>query len=104
MRLAGTREVRYAATPFQPHPFIPRKPVRAGPARLIPVKEMWSVDRSQRTFTNRRHLLRGGAALSGAAVVAAGLSPHTAMAQEASQSRPQQVLDRGKLVVGTGST
>jgi polar amino acid transport system substrate-binding protein len=65
---------------------------------------MWSVDRSQRTFTNRRHLLRGGAALSGAAVVAAGLSPHTALAQDAAQSRLQQVLDRGKLVVGTGAT
>jgi polar amino acid transport system substrate-binding protein len=65
---------------------------------------MWSVDRSQRTFTNRRHLLRGGAALSGAAVVAAGLSPHTALAQDAGQSRLQQVLDRGKLVVGTGAT
>ncbi len=62
------------------------------------------MDRSQRTFTNRRHLLKGGAALSGAAVVAAGLSPHTALAQEAGQSRLQQVLDRGKLVVGTGST
>ncbi|MDF3042734.1 MAG: hypothetical protein K0Q71_5440 [Thermomicrobiales bacterium] len=61
------------------------------------------MDKSQRTFTNRRHLLKGGAALSGAAVVAAGLSPHTAMAQEASQSRLQQVLDRGKLVVGTGN-
>ncbi len=83
---------------------IARKPVRACPARLIPVKETWSVDRSQRTFTNRRHLLRGGAALSGAAVVAAGLSPHTALAQEAGQSRLQQVLDRGKLVVGTGAT
>jgi polar amino acid transport system substrate-binding protein len=69
-----------------------------------PNKEVWSVDKSQRTFTNRRHLLRGGAALSGAAVVAAGLSPHTALAQDAGQSRLQQVLDRGKLVVGTGST
>ena len=62
------------------------------------------MDRSQRTFSNRRHLLRGGAALSGAAVVAAGLSPHAALAQDAAQSRLQQVLDRGKLVVGTGST
>ena len=62
------------------------------------------MDQSQRTFTNRRHLLKGSAALSGAAVVAAGLSPHTALAQEAAQSRLQQVLDRGRLVVGTGST
>jgi polar amino acid transport system substrate-binding protein len=62
------------------------------------------VDKSQRTFTNRRHLLKGGAALSGAAVVASGLSPHAALAQEASQSRLQQVIDRGKLIVGTGAT
>jgi polar amino acid transport system substrate-binding protein len=62
------------------------------------------VDRTTRTFTNRRKLLQGGAALSGAAVVAAGLSPHAALAQDAAQSRLQQVLDRGKLVVGTGST
>lgn len=54
--------------------------------------------------TNRRNLLKGGAALSGAAVVAAGLSPHAALAQDASQSRLAQVLERGKLVVGTGST
>src|SRR5918997_6795137 len=81
-----------------------RKLVWARLARLIPEKEMWSVDRSQRTFTNRRRLLQGSAALSGAAVVAAGLSPHTALAQDAAQSRLQQVLDRGKLVVGTGST
>lgn len=62
------------------------------------------MDRSQRTFTNRRRLLRGGAALSGAAVVAAGLSPHAALAQDPSQSRLQQVLERGRLIVGTGAT
>ena len=62
------------------------------------------MDTSQRAFTNRRHLLKGGAALSGAAVVASGLSPRAALAQEAGQSRLQQVLDRGRLVVGTGST
>ena len=62
------------------------------------------MERSKRTFTNRRHLLRGGAALSGAAVVATGLSPHTVLAQEAGPSRLQQVLDRGKLIVGTGAT
>jgi polar amino acid transport system substrate-binding protein len=54
--------------------------------------------------TNRRKLLKGGAALSGAAVVAAGLTPHAALAQDAAQSRLAQVLERGKLVVGTGST
>jgi polar amino acid transport system substrate-binding protein len=62
------------------------------------------VDKSQRSFTNRRHLLKGGAALSGAAVVASGLSPRAALAQDAGPSRLQQVLDRGKLVVGTGAT
>jgi polar amino acid transport system substrate-binding protein len=62
------------------------------------------VDSTRRAITNRRALLRGGAALSGAAVVAAGLSPHAARAQDAGQSRLNEVLDRGKLVVGTGST
>lgn len=65
---------------------------------------MWPVSPSTRKFTNRRALLQGGAALSGAAVVAAGFSPHTALAQDASQSRLSQILERGKLVVGTGST
>lgn len=59
---------------------------------------------STRGATDRRRLLKGGAALSGAAVAAAGLSPRAAMAQDASQSRLAQVLERGKLVVGTGST
>ena len=62
------------------------------------------MDRSSREFTNRRRLLKSGAALSGAAVVAAGLTPHQALAQDASQSRLQQVLERGKLIVGTGAT
>ncbi len=59
---------------------------------------------STRGSTDRRSLLRGGAALSGAAVVGAGLAPRAALAQDASQSRLAQVLERGKLVVGTGST
>jgi polar amino acid transport system substrate-binding protein len=54
--------------------------------------------------TNRRRLLKGGAALSGAAVAAAGLAPHATLAQDPNQSRLSQVLERGKLVVGTGST
>jgi polar amino acid transport system substrate-binding protein len=62
------------------------------------------VNRSSREFTNRRRLLKSGAALSGAAVVAAGLTPHPALAQDASQSRLQQVLERGRLIVGTGAT
>lgn len=36
--------------------------------------------------------------------MAAGIAAHPVMAQEASPSRLQQVLDRGKLIVGTGST
>lgn len=62
------------------------------------------MDQSNRTFTNRRRLLKGGAALSGAAVVATGLAPRRTLAQDASQSRLAQVLERGKLVVGTGAT
>ena len=62
------------------------------------------MDQSTRTFTNRRKLLKGGAALSGAAVVVAGMAPHAALAQDAGQSRLAQVLERGKLVVGTGAT
>ncbi|MFN8675837.1 MAG: substrate-binding domain-containing protein [Thermomicrobiales bacterium] len=54
--------------------------------------------------TNRRRFLKGGAALSGAAVVGGGLAAPVVRAQDAGQSRLQQVLDRGKLVVGTGST
>ena len=54
--------------------------------------------------TNRRRFLKGGAALSGAAVVTGGLAAPVVRAQDAGQSRLQQVLDRGKLVVGTGST
>jgi polar amino acid transport system substrate-binding protein len=54
--------------------------------------------------TNRRRLLKGGAALSGAAMVAGGLAAPAVRAQDAGQGRLQQVLDRGKLVVGTGST
>ena len=59
---------------------------------------------SSHSSTNRRRLLQGGAALSGAAVVAAGISPRTALAQDPGQSRLQQVLERGRLIVGTGST
>ncbi|MDQ3225384.1 MAG: transporter substrate-binding domain-containing protein, partial [Chloroflexota bacterium] len=62
------------------------------------------MEQSQRTFTNRRTLLKGSAALSGAAVVAAGLAPQTTLAQEAAPSRLAQVLERGRLIVGTGAT
>ena len=49
------------------------------------------MDKSTKAFTNRRNLLQGGAALSGAAVIAAGLSPRATLAQEAGESRLQQV-------------
>lgn len=61
-------------------------------------------DRSDSTATNRRLLLRRGAAVSGMAVAATGLAALPASAQDAAQSRLAQVLDRGRLVVGTGST
>jgi polar amino acid transport system substrate-binding protein len=61
---------------------------------------------SRRPFgnlANRRKLLQRGAAMSAAAAATAGLSTK-ALAQEAGQSRLQQVLDRGRLIVGTGAT
>ncbi|MFT4038936.1 MAG: transporter substrate-binding domain-containing protein, partial [Thermomicrobiales bacterium] len=59
---------------------------------------------SSSEHTNRRRLLKSGAALSGAAVAAGALAAPAVRAQDAGASRLQQVLDRGKLVVGTGST
>jgi polar amino acid transport system substrate-binding protein len=54
---------------------------------------------------NRRSLLGGGAALSGAALLSAGMHPSTALAQvDPGDSRLKTVLDRGKVLVGTGST
>ena len=82
----------------------PRKLGPDGSGAVEPSKGEWSVDQSQRTFTNRRHLLRGGAALSGAAVVAAGLPRTRRWRRMRGPSRLQKVLDRGKLVVGTGAT
>jgi len=56
----------------------------------------------------RRHFLKlgsAGAALAGAAVLAsAALKPEQAYAQAASTSQLRTILDRGKLIVGTGST
>ncbi|HET6237472.1 MAG TPA: transporter substrate-binding domain-containing protein [Acetobacteraceae bacterium] len=56
------------------------------------------------TTTERRNLLRLGGA--GLALAAAGavLDPSRAAAQAASTSLLRTVLDRGKLIVGTGST
>lgn len=62
------------------------------------------MDQPQRTFANRRTLLRGGAALSGAAVAVAGLAPNAVLAQDAAPSRLTQVIERGRLIVGTGAT
>ncbi|MGI8475488.1 MAG: transporter substrate-binding domain-containing protein, partial [Thermomicrobiales bacterium] len=55
--------------------------------------------------TSRRNLLRGGAALSGVAAAGALLSPHAVRAADTvNDSLLKKVLDRGKLVVGTGAT
>ncbi|HEU5430537.1 MAG TPA: transporter substrate-binding domain-containing protein, partial [Thermomicrobiales bacterium] len=62
--------------------------------------------RSNGTSSSRRILLRRGAIAGGLAAVAAGGlrgAPESALAQ-AADSRLKTVLDRGKLVVGTGST
>lgn len=55
--------------------------------------------------TSRRRLLQRSAVIGGAAVAATGIAaaPAPARAQEGG-GRLQQILDRGKLVVGTGST
>jgi polar amino acid transport system substrate-binding protein len=56
-------------------------------------------------LTSRRGLIRTGAALSGAAAVAAGMPSRSALAiDNVSDSRLKTVLDRGKLIVGTGAT
>jgi polar amino acid transport system substrate-binding protein len=60
-------------------------------------------DRPVRTLTSRRRLLTRGAAVSGLAVAAAGLAPGATLAQEGG-GRLQQVIERGKLIAGTGST
>jgi polar amino acid transport system substrate-binding protein len=56
-----------------------------------------------RSASSRRSLLRGGAALTGAAVAAGGLHVNRAAAQQEG-GRISQILDRGKVLVGTGST
>jgi len=55
--------------------------------------------------TSRRSLLRKSAALGTGAAVAAGLPKYGAFAKDAVEdSKLKQVLDRGKLIVGTGAT
>lgn len=62
-------------------------------------------DQRSGSVSSRRSLLRGGAALSGAAVAAGGVPAYRALAQDApSDSRLSQILDRGTVLVGTGST
>src|ERR1700712_1620658 len=56
-------------------------------------------------MSSRRGLIRGGAALSGAAALAAGLPAMGALAANSiDDSLLKKVLDRGKVVVGTGAT
>jgi polar amino acid transport system substrate-binding protein len=57
-------------------------------------------------LTNRRALFRRGAAVSGAAAVAAvGLPSSRALALDNyDDSRLKKILDRGKVIVGTGAT
>lgn len=55
--------------------------------------------------TSRRSLLGRGALIGGGAVAASGLSRTRALAMDAPEdSLLKKVLDRGKIVVGTGST
>jgi len=59
-------------------------------------------------LSDRRSLFRRGAVASGAAVAAASLTslnPYRALAVDSyDDSRLKQILDRGKLIVGTGAT
>jgi polar amino acid transport system substrate-binding protein len=61
---------------------------------------------NQRSFgaTSRRSLLSRSAVLTGSAVAAVGVPSYRALAQEAGDSLLGQVLDRGTVRVGTGST
>jgi polar amino acid transport system substrate-binding protein len=60
-------------------------------------------DRSEGTSSSRRNLIQRGAIAGGLVAAAGGLRGAPALAQ-AANSRLKTVLDRGKLVVGTGST
>lgn len=56
-------------------------------------------------LASRRGLIRGGAALSGAAALAAGLPGRGVLAADSiNDSLLKKVLDRGKVIVGTGAT
>jgi polar amino acid transport system substrate-binding protein len=67
--------------------------------------EVQMINDRSRLITSRRGLLKGGAALSGAAAAAAGLPAYRALAADSvNDSLLKKVLDRGKVVVGTGAT
>lgn len=56
-------------------------------------------------LTNRRALVRRGAVVSGAAAAGFGLSRHRAIAADSiDDSLLKRVLDRGRVIVGTGAT
>ena len=61
------------------------------------------IDRSQANSASRRIFLTHGAAVAGAASAIA-LRPHPALAQDEAGGRLQRVLDRGQVIVGTGSS
>jgi len=61
-------------------------------------------DQSAHASSSRRNLLQRGVVAGGLAVAAGGLRGVPALAQETATGRLKTVLDRGKLVVGTGST
>lgn len=55
--------------------------------------------------TSRRSILGRGAAITGAALAATSVSSYRALAQDSpSSGRIKQILDRGKILIGTGST
>ena len=62
------------------------------------------VDRSGTVGASRRHLLGRGAALGVAGVAAGMAGAPLAVRAQAEGGKLKEILDRGKLVVGTGST
>ena len=64
-----------------------------------------SMPKVQEGLSSRRGLIRGGAALSGAAALTAGLPGRGVLAADSiNDSLLKKVLDRGKVIVGTGAT
>jgi polar amino acid transport system substrate-binding protein len=80
-------------------------PQSGSPPGQVNVREHCSMSESKEAQrgSSRRSILRGGAALTGAAVAAGGLHVERAFAQQEG-GRISQILDRGKVMVGTGST